>query len=158
MTSLAPRGARLGAMVTGWTNIALGVLTGFAAVVGFLSGGLGGAEIPFFILVACLLVASGAFGVALRPVPVTMLGVSLLLLGLFLGFGLLVGGAVFGAADAAVTKAVGIAGALLAGLESFLVVSVWRARRRPAPPGDPESDTPSEEANAPDGGRTDHGR
>ena len=88
-------------MVAGWTNIALGLLCGFATTVGFLSGNLSGSESPFFVLVACLLVAVGVFVLALRFWPATIFGLSLFFLGLLLGFGLLVGGSVFGAAEAA---------------------------------------------------------
>ncbi len=125
------RPSRRSAMVAGWTNITLGLLFGFATTVGFLSGNLGGVESPFFILVACLLVAVGAFALALRPWPTTIFGLALLFLGLFLGFGLLVGGSVFGAAEAAVTKAVGVAGILLAALEGWSILAVSRHRTRP---------------------------
>lgn len=117
-------------MAAGWTNIALGILSGAAATVGVLSGDLSGAESPFFILVACLLVAVGAFVLARRPWPATIVGLPLLFLGLFLGVGLLVGGSVFGAAEAAVTKAAGLAGILLAALEAWSIIAVARQRRR----------------------------
>ncbi len=134
-------------MVAGWTNIALGLLFGFATTVGFLSGNLSGAESPFFILVACLLVAVGAFALALRPWPTTIFGLSLLFLGLFLGFGLLVGGSVFGAAEAAVTKVVGVAGILLVALEAWSILAVSRHRSRPVrgiePPDAEEEGEPS---------------
>jgi hypothetical protein len=134
-------------MVAGWTNIVLGLLFGFATTIGFLSGNISGAESPFFILVACLLVAVGAFALALRPWPTTIFGLSLLFLGLFLGFGLLVGGSVFGAAEAAVTKVVGVAGILLAALEAWSILAVSRHRRRPVrgiePPDAEEEGEPS---------------
>jgi hypothetical protein len=123
----------MGPIVAGWTNIALGLLVGLGTTVGFLAGSLGGAESPFFILVACLLVAVGAFVIAVRPVPAAIFGLSLLFLGIFLGFGLLVGGSVFGAADAAVTKAVGVAGILLAALEAWSIFAAWGHRKRPIP-------------------------
>jgi hypothetical protein len=134
-------------MAAGWTNIVLGLLFGFATTVGFLSGNISGAESPFFILVACLLVAVGAFALALRPWPTTIFGLSLLFLGLFLGFGLLVGGSVFGAAEAAVTKVVGVAGIVLAALEAWSIFALSRHRTRPVrgiePPDAQEEGEPS---------------
>ena len=124
-------------MVAGWTNIALGLLCGFATTVGFLSGDLSGSESPFFVLVACLLVAVGAFVLALRFWLATIFGLSLFFLGLLLGFGLLVGGSVFGAAEAAVTRAVGVAGMLLAALEAWSIIATLRHRRRAVRRGEP---------------------
>jgi len=123
--------------VAGWTNIALGLLVGFATTVGFLSGNLRGSESPFFILVACLLVAVGAFVLALRLWPATIFGLSLLFLGFLMGFGLLVGGSVFGAAEAGVTRAVGVAGILLGALEAWSILAVLRHRRRGVRRGEP---------------------
>jgi hypothetical protein len=124
-------------MVAGWTNIALGLLCGFATTVGFLSGNLSGSESPFFVLVACLLVAVGLFVLALRFWPATIFGLSLFFLGLLLGFGLLVGGSVFGAAEAAVTRGVGVAGLLLAALEAWSIIATLRHRRRGVQRGEP---------------------
>lgn len=114
----------------GWTNIALGLLIGVATLVGFVADSLGGAESPFFILVACLLVAVGAFSLAAKLSPVVIFGFSLLFFGLFLGFGVLVGGSVFGASDGAWTKLVGAGGLLLALLEGWTILAVWRSRKR----------------------------
>ena len=136
MTPSAPGGTRMGPMVAGWTNIALGLLVGLGTAVGFLAGSLGGAESPFFILVACLLVAVGAFVLAVWLVPAVIFGLSLFFLGLVLGFGLLVAGSVFGAADAAITKAVGVAGILLAALEAWSIIAAWGNRKRSVPAGE----------------------
>ena len=139
-------------MVAGWTNVVLGLLCGFATTVGFLSGNLSGSESPFFVLVACLLVAVGAFVLALRFWPATIFGLSLFFLGLLLGFGLLVGGSVFGAAEAAVTRAVGVAGMLLAALEAWSIIATLRHRRRGVRRGEP-FDTEQEGESAGAGGK-----
>ena len=131
--TLAPRRAWRSPVVAGWANIVLGLLVGCATAIGVAAGGLGAAESPFFILVACLLVAVGAFVLAMRPVPAAIFGLSLLFFGLFLGFGLLVGGSVFGAADAAITKAVGFAGILLAALEAWSIYASRGPGKRPIP-------------------------
>lgn len=128
-----PRPSGRSPLVAGWINIALGLLVGFGTTVGFVTGGLVGAETPFFILVACLLVAVGAFVVAVRPVPVVILAFSLLFLGIFLGFGLLIGGSVLGAADGGVAKVVGAGSLLLAVLEAWSILAVWRNRKRRTP-------------------------
>ncbi len=134
-----PRRAPLSLLVAGWVNLALGFIGGGGTAVGLAAGGLAGAEFPFFILLACLLVAVGAFVLAARPVIVTILGLSLLLFGLFLGFGILVGGSVFGAPDVGLAKAVGIAGFFLAALEAWSILGVWRNReRRTEAAGSPE--------------------
>jgi hypothetical protein len=71
---------------------------------------------------------------------VFIFGAALLLLGLFLGFGLLVGGAIVGTGGTGLATAVGVSGFLLAALEFWMILSVWRARRharaqRPGGPG-----------------------
>ena len=129
----SPRHPRRGALIVGWANIALGFLVGFATAVGFLAGRLSGAESPFFILIACLLVAVGAFALAVRPAPVFILGASLLFFGVFLGLGLFVGGSVFGTTGGAGTVAVGAAGLALAAVEAVSILAVWRDRRRRVP-------------------------
>jgi hypothetical protein len=128
--SLAPPGSGRSLKAAGRMNIALGLLIGAATAAGFLSDRLGGAESPFFVLVACLLVAVGAFVLAGRPVPVIILSSSLLFLGLFLGLGLLVGGSVLGAADGVIARAVGIGSLLLAALEAWSMLVAWRYRKR----------------------------
>jgi multisubunit Na+/H+ antiporter MnhC subunit len=126
-----PRRARAAPTVAGWTNIGLGLLIGTASAVAWVAGAIGGAEALFHTLIACLLVAVGVFVIARRPVPATVFGFALLLVGIFLGFGLLLGG-LLGAAETGLTKAVGMAGVLLAGLETWSIVSVWWSRRRRA--------------------------
>jgi hypothetical protein len=129
----SPRRPRRGSLIAGWVNVALGFLVGFATTVGFLAGRLSGAESPFFILIACLLVAVGAFALAVRPAPVFILGASLLFFGVFLGLGLFVGGSVFGTTGGAGTVAVGAAGLALAAVEAVSILAVWRDRRRRVP-------------------------
>jgi hypothetical protein len=133
--------------VAGWINAALGILTGFAATLGWLAGQLGVAESPFFILIACLLVAVGAFVLAGRPVPVAIFGLPLALIGVFLGFGLLVGGSALGAAGTGLTQTVGAAGLLLAALEIWSILAVWWGRSRPrmVQPGEPAGRDAGEE-------------
>jgi hypothetical protein len=127
-----PRGFRWSPEAAGWTNIALGLLIGAATAVGFFADSLGGAESPFFLLVACLLIAVGAFVLAARLVPVIIFASSLLLLGVFLGLGLLVGGSVLGTADGGLTRLVGIGSLLLAALEAWSILAAWRSRQRRA--------------------------
>ena len=141
--SREPRRSGRTRLVTGWIHIILGLLIGAATAVGVVASGLSGTETPFFILLACLMFAVGVFALAGRLVPVIILAMSLLLLGLFLGIALLIGGAVFGGGDGGAALAVGIAGILLALLEAWLMLAVWRNRRR----NTPGSDTPG----APDG-------
>jgi hypothetical protein len=123
-------------LVTGWIHIILGLLIGAATAVGVVAGGLSGTETPFFILLACLMFAVGVFALAVRLVPVIILAMSLLLLGLFLGIALLIGGAVFGGGDGGAALAVGITGILLALLEAWSMLAVWRTRRRSTPGSD----------------------
>lgn len=123
-------------LVAGWIHITLGLLIGSATAVGVVTSGLSGTETPFFILLACLIFAVGVFALAGHLVPVFILAMSLLLLGLFLGIALLIGGVVFGGTDGGAALAVGIAGILLALLEAWSMLAVWRTRRRSTPAAD----------------------
>jgi hypothetical protein len=120
----------LSARLAGWTNAGLALLAGGLAAIGFVAGGLTGADSPLLVLLATLLAGVASFLLAGRPFPATILAGSLLLLGLFVAVGLLVGAAMLGAPPARFTMAVAAAAAGLAALETWSIVAVWGSHAR----------------------------